>query len=145
MSENNQTEFKGWARVEVMGHQTHIGYVETQAFGGSVMFRVDQPAVGGTEETLEHSEWVGDTRAPAGSVVKRGDIPAASVLIGAGSIYRIIPCDEAAAMNAIRLSVHRPLILVKLGELKALPSGVDTEDDDEIDELDERSEHLSAF
>lgn len=127
MSETNQTEFKGWARVEVMGHQTHIGFCETQAFGGAVMFRVDQPAVEGAEETLKRPEWVGDTYAPAGSVVRRGDIPPATVLVGAASIYRIIPCDENAAMLAIRASVRPPLIIVKLADVPAI-AGVQEED-----------------
>lgn len=114
MSEPNQTEFSGWARVEVMGHQTHIGYVTTQTFGQAVLFRVDQPAVPGAEETLERPEWVGDTYAAPGSVVKRADLEAATVLVGSGSVYRIIPCDEAAAMKAIRANRAPPLILVKL-------------------------------
>jgi len=138
MSEN-QTEFSGWARVEILGHQTHIGEVSTQAFGGTVLFRVDQPAVPGVEEALERSEWVGDMRAPAGSVIKRADIPAATVLIGAGSIYRIIPCDEAAALAAIKASVQRPLIIVKLAEAKALTNGsCDEEEEDDEDDLSAR-------
>ena len=33
MSEQQQAQFNGWAKVEVMGHQTHIGYVRTEAYG----------------------------------------------------------------------------------------------------------------
>jgi hypothetical protein len=119
----NQSEFKGWARVEVMGHQTHIGYVETQAFGGTVMFRVDQPGVPGVEQTLERTEYFAGQYVPAGSVVKREDIAPASVLIGAGSIYRIIPCDEAAAMAAIRENFRPPLMVVKLAEVQQITDG----------------------
>jgi hypothetical protein len=45
MSESDlpQAQFNGWARVEVMGHQTHIGYVRTEAYGAAVLFRVDTP------------------------------------------------------------------------------------------------------
>ena len=39
----NQAEFKGWAKVEVMGHQSHIGYVTTEAYGQAVLFRIDRP------------------------------------------------------------------------------------------------------
>lgn len=128
MSETNQSEFKGWARVEVMGHQTHIGYVTTQAFGQAVMFRVDQPAIESAEETLERPEWVGDTYAHPGSVVKRGDIEAATVLVGSGSIYRIIPCDQAAAMKAIRASVRPPLMIVRLAEALHIAGAVADQD-----------------
>ena len=135
MSETNQTEFKSWARVEVMGHQTHIGFCQTQAFGGAVMFRVDQPAIEGVEETLVRPEWIGDTYAPSGTVVRRGDIQAASVLIGAASIYRIIPCDEAAAMKAIRAGFRPPLIIVKLADVPEIAAAeADSEDDYDNDE-----------
>lgn len=133
MSEN-QTEFKGWARVEVMGHQTHIGWVETQAFGGTVLFRVDQPEIAAGEETLERPEYVGNTYAPAGSVVMRAGLEPASVLVGAASIYRIIPCTEEAALKAIRSSQRAPLILVKLGEQKQIVASFDTDDDPDGDE-----------
>lgn len=115
--------FNGWARVEINGHNTHIGHVETQAFGGAVLFRIDRPEIPECEETLTRSEWVDSVRAPAGSVVKRGAIPAASVLVGAGSIYRIIPCTEEAAMLAIRQSESRPLFLVKLADAPAIEDG----------------------
>lgn len=120
----NQTEFSGWARVEVMGHNTHIGFTTTQVFGQAVMFRVDQPGIPECEETLVRNEWVGDTYAHAGSVVKRGEIPPVTVFIGSGSIYRMIPCDEAAAMAAIRASVRPPVSIVKLADRKELPAAM---------------------
>ncbi len=137
MNETNQTEFSGWARVEVMGHQTHIGYVTTQAFGQAVMFRIDQPAIPGAEETLERPEWVGEVYAAPGTVVKRADIPAATVLVGAGSIYRIIPCDEAAAMKAIRSSQRPPLMIVRLAEGKQIAGNSADFPDDDPDDDDE--------
>jgi len=130
---DQQNEFRGWARVEVMGHQTHIGYVSTEVYGAAVMFRIDQPAIPGGEETLVRPDYVDGTYAPPGTVVKRGDIEAATVLVGAGSIYRIIPCDEAAAHKAIRSSIRPPLILVRLGELRQIASSIDPEDEDDSD------------
>lgn len=132
MSENNQAEFKGWARVEVMGHNTHIGFVCTQAFGAAVMFRIDQPAIPEAEETLVGPQYIDGTYAPPGSVVKRGAIEAATVLVGAGSIYRIVPCDEAAAMTAIRSTFRPPLMLVRLAEGKQIAAAGEPEgrDDD---------------
>jgi len=122
----DQTKFENWARVEVMGHQTHIGYATTQAFGAAVMFRVDQPEIPGeTGIILKRPQQVQDGHedltvyAPAGSEVERKSLPAATVLIGAGSIYRIIPCTQEAAMKALRELITPPLILVKLAEKTA--------------------------
>lgn len=120
MSTDNQAEFKGWARVEVMGHQSHVGFVTTEAYGQAVLFRIDQPEIAEVEETLQAAEWTDLGRMPAGTVVKRGRIEGVSVLVGSGSIYRIIPCSEAAALKAIRESQRRPLMIVKLAEGKAL-------------------------
>ena len=41
----NQAKFEGWARVEVMGHQSHTGFVTTEAYGQAVMFRIDTPEI----------------------------------------------------------------------------------------------------
>jgi hypothetical protein len=129
----DQNEFKGWARVEVMGHQSHIGFVTTETYGQAVLFRIDQPAVPGGEETLKRAEWVGDVFAGAGSVVQRQPIESVSVLVGSGSIYRIIPCDEATAMSAIRSSQRRPLSMVSLvpGNRLAAPKEIHDEDEDD--------------
>ena len=131
MSEQ-QTEFKGWARVEVMGHQQHIGFVETQAFGGTVLFRIDSPPIPADPEyTLTQSEWTDAGILPAGSIVKRSAIEGVTVLVGAGSIYRIIPCTESVAIKAIRDSTRRPLMLVKLPDTVALEAPREPEDDDD--------------
>lgn len=129
----NQTEFKGWARVEVMGHQSHIGYVTTETYGQAVLFRIDQPAIPQSEETINRAEWVGDVFAGAGSVVQRPAIEATSVLVGSGSIYRIIPCDEPTAMTAIRSSQRRPLHVVSLvpGNMLSAPDVGDEPDEDQ--------------
>lgn len=124
MAETNQAEFKGWARVEVMGHQSHIGFVETQAFGGAVLFRIDRPEIPEEEDTPTESDWVENRRCPAGTIIKRSAIPAATVLVGASSIYRIIPCDEATAMRAIKSNGNRPLLIVKIADAPALEAAV---------------------
>jgi hypothetical protein len=129
----NQASFKGWAKVEVMGHQSHIGLVTTEAYGQAVLFRIDSPEVPEQEETLEVSDWVGDQRCPAGTVVKRPKIIAHTVLVGSNSIYRIIPCSEAAAMRAIRENQRRPLMLVRLPEGKAIAAGETVDETDEMD------------
>ena len=120
MSETDQATFKGWARVEVMGHQSHTGFVTTEAYGAAVLFRIDQPEIPEAEETLTAPEQLSIGYYPAGTVVKRGKIEAVSVLVGAGSIYRIIPCTKEVAEKAIRQNQRRPLIAVKLPGAKQL-------------------------
>ena len=140
----DQAKFEGWAKVEVMGHQSHVGHVTTQAFGGAVLFRIDRPGLPEEEITLEQSEWVDDKRAPAGSVVKRRALEPVSVLVGASSIYRIIPCTEEAAMAAIR-NTTRPLMLVKLAEAPALPlPSTDVTIHEGVDDEDEHEEAYAA-
>jgi hypothetical protein len=131
----NQNEFKGWAKVEVMGHQSHVGYVTTETFGSAVLFRIDQPRMESTRETLESAAWIGDVYAGIGSEVERAEIEPSSVLVGSASIYRIIPCDELTARLAIRKDQKRPLMIVKLaaGKLLSRPAF------DEIDERDEEN------
>jgi hypothetical protein len=140
MAEQQQANFEGWAKVEVMGHQSHIGYVRTEAYGAAVMFRIDAPALPEREYVLEHPEYVNGSWTPAGAVVRREAVPGHSVLVGAGSIYRMTPCDEAAAMRAIERT--RPeLKLVSLPEAKALPAGESPEDSDDPTDDDSDDDH----
>ncbi len=137
MSEMDQATFKGWARVEVMGHQSHVGYVTTEAYGAAVLFRIDQPEILESEETLTESTWIGNSTLPPGTVVKRGPIEAVSVLVGAGSIYRIIPCTEEVARKAILENQRRPLIAVKLPGAKALTAVLPINEDEGEPESDD--------
>jgi hypothetical protein len=123
MSEENQASFTGWARVEVMGHQTHIGFVKTEAYGQAVMFRVDTPELPEREYVLTEPAYVSTVWTRAGATVRRIARPGCSVLVGAGSIYRIIPCTEAAALKAIDADERAVLKLVSLPESAALPPG----------------------
>jgi hypothetical protein len=123
MEVTKQNEFEGWAKVEVMGHQTHIGFVTTQVFGTACLFRVDQPEIPGEERVLQRDEYIGFRTVPKGTTVKIDSIPAASTLIGSASIYRLTPCTEAAARAAILREVCRPLIPVGLPDLPALSAG----------------------
>ena len=130
MSEN-QAEFKGWAKVEVMGHQSHVGYVTTEAYGQAVLFRIDSPELEECDEELTHSEYVGEKYCRPGSVIRRASVPAVSVLVGSGSIYRMIPCDEATAMKAIRSGTRRPLSVVKLVEAAAMIERAEEPEDED--------------
>jgi hypothetical protein len=133
--DDKQNEFHGWARVEVMGHQSHTGFVTTEAYGQAVLFRIDRPELPEVEETLKHAEWFGEAYALAGSVVRRAKLEAASVLVGSGSIYRIIPCDEATALADIRQITRRPLMVVKLADVKQIaePAEPDEEGDEDAE------------
>ena len=130
MSEENQASFNGWARVEVMGHQTHIGYVKTEVYGAAVMFRVDAPQLPEREFVLEEPAYVDGSWTPAGATVKRAAVEGASVLVGVGSIYRIIPCTEAAALKAIENLGRSELKLISLPERALLQSPMDELNDE---------------
>jgi hypothetical protein len=144
MEDLPQAQFNGWARVEVMGHQTHIGFVRTEAYGSAVLFRVDTPELPAREYILQEPEYVGGKWAPAGTKVERAAVLGCSVLIGAGSIYRIAPCTEQAALAAIERSGRTELKLIELPPEKALAAAEDASrdyipyeaDDEEDDEAD---------
>jgi hypothetical protein len=137
MSEQQQSSFSGWARVEIMGHSTHTGFVTTEVFGAASLFRVDQPEIPEYEETLEFTQTIAGERAPAGSIVKRPKIPGVSVLLGIASIYRIVPCTEEACIKAIKAILARPpMMLVRLPDKMQLPAA-SIPDDDEDDEDEE--------
>jgi len=74
---------------------------------------------------------------PAGAKVRRASTPGVSVLVGAGSIYRIIPCTEEAAMKAIESSSRSPLKLVEAPPARQIAVPFDTDDLDPIDDDDD--------
>lgn len=124
---SDQASFSGWAIVEILGHSRHIGFVTTQAFGAAVLFRVDSPELPEREYELRKGEYVHDdsgTRyAEAGSKVRAPLRPGSTVLVGSGSIYRIVPCTEEAARKAIDSMEPRPLTLLALPPERALAAG----------------------
>lgn len=128
MTEQQQASFEGWAKVEVMGHQSHIGFVKTEAYGAAVLFRIDTPPLPEREYTLASPQYAAGGYYPIGAVVRRPEEPGASVLVGAGSIYRIVPCTEEVAMHAIDAGRRAPLILVSLPAEKALAASASTGD-----------------
>ncbi len=137
MNEQQQASFNGWARVEVMGHRPHVGYVRTEAYGQAVLFRIDTPELPEREYVLtEPAYTVQDGRSswtPKGAKVLRGAVDGISVLVGSGSIYRIIPCTEAVAMKAIEDLGRSPLKLVELPPSLALESASEPDSQDDSD------------
>jgi hypothetical protein len=136
--ELQQSNFEGWAVVELFGHQREVGFVTTQVFGAAVLFRIDTPELPEREYTLERPEQVkheGIYRwATIGSKVKREGVPAKTKLVGPSAIYAMTPCTEQTARMAIERSIQPPLILLELAEqplLQARP-GEDQADFDRV-------------
>ncbi len=128
MSEAKQSNFEGWAIVELMGHQTEIGFVTTEAYGQAVLFRIDTPELPEREFTLTRPETVGFEWTPAGSRVKRPSVPGKSRLVAPGSLYALNPCTEEAARTALESTVARRLILIEAPAPKRIevdwPNGI---------------------
>lgn len=135
--EENQTKFEGWARVEVMGRQCHIGLVTTQAFGQAVMFRIDSPLIPEREEIISRPKWSGSKYLPEGSVIKHDAIQATTVLVGAGSIYRIIPCTEEVAIKAIIETRTPDFQLLRIPDGRQIVAPEEEDDPEGEDESDE--------
>lgn len=119
--DNDQAKFEGWAVVEVMGHQKHVGHVTTQVFGPACMFRVDHPELPEVEETLEAAEWVGQVYALPGSVVRRPMIPAQSHSFG-----RAIDLSHHAMRSAYGNDAYsrEPIATIDSGEPETAPATV---------------------
>lgn len=145
MTEQEQAKFEGWAIVDVLGHQRYVGFVRTEAYGQAVMFRVDVPELPAREHTLTEPQYATEVEGlrrwcPVGTKVQRPAMPGFTKLIGAGSIYSISPCDEAAAMAAIEASQRADFKLISLPERKALAAPDEDEDEDAGDGEDEDDE-----
>lgn len=75
-----------WAVLDLMGHRAIAGAVSYDQVGDVRLVRVDVPEV----TTAEHH------------------IPAHTRSLGAQAIFSIAWCDEAAAVAAAQLILHRP-------------------------------------
>lgn len=140
-----QSNFSGWAIVDVMGKQRYVGYVRTESYGAASLFRVDVPELPAREFVLEHPEYVGHTYAPKGTRVQREASPGYTKLIGVGSIYMISPCSEAAAMKAVELNQRAPMKVIELApDGRSLPSPEDDSDqeEDDYEGMDQESEEV---
>lgn len=138
MTPENAT-FDGWAVLELFGHNKEIGYVTTQYFGGPALFRVDRPELPEREFELKRPGYVDGKWAPAGAKVKRPPLPAKTALVGPSSIFRMTPCTELMAIEAIENMMAPPLILLSLPEAVQIEAGdddpnksIDPEDGEEM-------------
>ncbi len=127
---SEQTEFSGWAILEIFGHQKYAGFVQTVYYGTSCMFQCNVPPLPEREEITRGGAYVDEAPnlrkwAPPGSTVKAVATKGYSKLFGVGAIYAITPCDEAAALKAVAELQPRSLLLVSLPEGKALAAAED--------------------
>lgn len=138
MEETQQAKFEGFAVIELMGHNKEIGYVTTQYFGGPALFRVDRPELSEREFELKRPQYVDHKWCPAGAKVKRPALPAKTALIGPPAIFRITPCTELMAIEAIEEMMAPPLILLSLPERVHIAAGEepDRDPDDNRDDED---------
>jgi hypothetical protein len=149
----DQAKFEGYAIVDVLGHQRYAGFVRTEAYGQVVMFRVDVPGLPAREHTLTEPQYATEVEGvrrwcPVGTKVQRPPTLGFTKLIGAGSIYSISPCDEAAAMAAVEASQRAEFKLISLPERKALaapdhpePADADDTEDDEDEEPEDDDDY----
>jgi hypothetical protein len=132
--EQTQNHFKGYALVEIFGHQKEAGFVETVYFGTACMFRVDVPGLDEREWALERPEYgqhTGYRELPVGTKVKRAAVAPRSRLLGVGAIYGMTPCTEEVVRKAIEQGIARPLIVLELPKAKELTAGANEEELDE--------------
>ena len=134
-----QAKFEGWAVVEIMGHNREIGFVTTEYFGGPALFRVDQPEFPAREYELQKPQWIGETFCPKGTIVQRDALPGKTAYVGPASIFRLTPCTEETARQAIERLMPAPIKILSLAEEKLVTAGTvreeTTDPDDDDDEL----------
>lgn len=152
------SNFEGWAILEIFGHQRYAGFVSTQVFGTAVMFRIDVPELEARERVTNRPTYTGSGYAPAGSVIKEGPVQGYTKLFGVGAIYAMTPCSKEAALKAVEEIQPRPLMEVQLptetakqiagSSPESAPQVIvdtyeprpDDEDDDEDDEAEDFDE-----
>lgn len=106
MSENNTPEpIQTWAVVELMGHVKTAGRVSEEAHFGTVLLRLDIPAV---NHIPEHTEYY-----------------------GGASIYRITPCTEEAARLVLERVQTMPAVPFMLPRPEFGQREMFVEDDDD--------------
>jgi len=145
------SNFEGWAVLEIFGHQRYAGHVSTQIFGTAVMFRIDVPALKERERLTKRPGYIEGTYAPAGTLIKEGEVQGYTKLFGVGAIYALTPCTQETAIKAVEEMQPRPMMILSIPTQptteKALSAGGDgapfyspvdddAEDDDELEEAD---------
>ncbi len=136
MEETKQAAFEGWAVLEIFGHQRYAGYVTTEAFGQSVLFRVDVPPLPERERLTKYYERADGQDVPPGSKVKETAVQGYTKFFGPGAIYAMTPCSQEAATKAVEKLQPRTLSIIELAPERAqlvAANVIDEEHDDEED------------
>lgn len=112
--EVGQSKFEGWAIVDALGHQRTLGYVTTEHFGQSVLFRVAAPAREGRTRRLELGEYVGHGYgyAPKDGAwsIAEGPAPESVRYVGAGSVYMLTPVPQDEVLKLLDDIAPRPFL-----------------------------------
>jgi hypothetical protein len=146
--EQQQANFSGWARVELLGHQSETGYVTTVYFGGAALFKVDVPEVPEKERISDHPGWLEGKLCPTGTKVTFAAVPGYTRFISPAALYALNPCSEEVARKVIE-RVQGEVKVVELPASQQLttspePTEEDEQEEDyddaELDELEEEPE-----
>lgn len=132
--EGQTAKFEGWALVELFGHGREAGFVATEYFGGTALFRVDVPDIPARQEAKQAPCWVDGRLVPAGTVTEEAAIPGRTRYIGPGAIYAINPATEEAVRAAVARVTPRKVKVISLPEGMALPQPARTPGEDDGEE-----------
>lgn len=113
MLAQDETKFRQWAVVEIMGHRRFAGFVTEETIGGQAFVRVDVPE----------------------SVCSNGTLPAFTKLFGSGAIYCITPCTEETA-RAFAAELRATAFHTYEAPRLPAPSAADDDSEDEDSEFD---------
>ncbi len=94
MTENKQSNFEGWAIVDLFGYHQEAGFVRTELLGQTAFLRIDAPEIPPKEYVLEDHLWMNNQLVVPGSKVRTTSIPARTRLVGAGAVFAINPATE---------------------------------------------------
>jgi hypothetical protein len=124
-----QGQVETWALVEIFGHTKLAGFCKTEAFGTTVMLRVDVPDL--PERKRERSGYRDADGNYSDTLQKFEETlpaePGYTRYYGMGSIFSITPCTEAtarAAVDKMRRMEPKVLHVGSVEEPARLPSPV---------------------
>lgn len=137
MNDQPQEKFEGWAVLELLGRNREIGFVTTAYFGGPALFRVDQPPLPEREHILERPQWIGERHCPIGTHILREALPGKTVFVNPSSLYKMTPCTEETAKQAIERMLPVPIKIVSIPEQAQIAAGEGAQDLDDDDHAED--------
>ncbi len=134
MEEQTQTQFNGWALVEIMGHRRAAGMVTTEYIGSAAFLRIVTPEVPATQYTVDSDRWIDGCRVYEGSVMEVSR-ERSEILVGSSSIYAITPTTEADILRHAPVS-HK---VIQAAERKSIAGPAESQDDSDREEPEDDS------